>query len=137
MCRRINDISNKIIVKLRDQIQDFKYISLAFDESTDITDTDQLIIFVRGVKESFQITEEMLKLISLKGTTKSEDIFHAVVNYLCKNNFGLKILSRTSTDGAPAMVGKEKVAIKLLFDKIESTNKTNNCWKRDHSFIIH
>jgi len=79
----------------------------------------------------------MLKLISLKGTTKSEDIFHAVVNYLCKNNLGLKILSRTSTDGAPAMVGKEKVAIKLLFDKIESTNKINNCWKRDHSFIIH
>ncbi|KAL4136222.1 hypothetical protein QTP88_007773 [Uroleucon formosanum] len=69
VCRRINDISNEIIVKLRDRIQDFKYFSIAFDESTDISDTAQLVIFVRGVNESFQITEEMLKLISLKGTT--------------------------------------------------------------------
>lgn len=36
VCRRINDISNEIIVKLRDRIRDFKYFSLAFDESTDI-----------------------------------------------------------------------------------------------------
>lgn len=49
VCRRINDISNKIIVKLRDRIQDFKYFSIAFDESTDISDTAQLIIFVHGV----------------------------------------------------------------------------------------
>ncbi|CAI6372283.1 unnamed protein product [Macrosiphum euphorbiae] len=132
VCRRINDISNEIIVKLRDRIQDFKYFSIAFDESTDISDTAQLVIFVRGVNESFQITEEMLKLISLKGTTKGEDIFHAV-----ENNLDLEIISGISTDGAPAMVGKEKGAIKLLIDKIESTRKTNNFWKRDDLFIIH
>jgi len=137
VCRRINDISNEIIVKLRDRIQDFKYFSIAFDESTDISDTAQLVIFVRGVNESFQITEEMLKLISLKGTTKGEDIFHAVENSLCENNLDLEIISGISTDGAPAMVGKEKGAIKLLIDKIESTRKTNNFWKRDDLFIIH
>jgi len=53
VCSRINDISNKIIVKLRDRIQDFKYFSIAFDESTDISNTAQLVIFVRGVNESF------------------------------------------------------------------------------------
>ncbi|KAL4131458.1 hypothetical protein QTP88_008769 [Uroleucon formosanum] len=137
VCRRINDISNEIIVKLRDRIQDFKYFSIAFDESTDISDTAQLVIFVRGVNESFQITEEMLKLISLKGTTKGEDIFHAVENSLCENNLDLEIISGISTDGAPAMVGKEKGAIKLLIDRIESTRKTNNFWKRDDLFIIH
>jgi len=50
---------------------------------------------------------------------------------------GLEILSGVSTDGAPAMVGKEKLTIKLLIDKIESTNENNKCWKRDDLFIIH
>lgn len=78
VCRRINDISNEIILKLRDRIRDFKYFSLAFDESTDISDSAQLVVFLRGVNESFQVTEKMLNLISFKGTTTGEDIFHAV-----------------------------------------------------------
>lgn len=137
VCRRINDISNEIIIKLRDRIQDFKYFSLAFDESTDISDTAQIVVFVRGENESFKITKEMLNLISLKGSTKGEDIYHAVDKCLSENNLGLEFLSGISTDGAPAMVGKEKGAIKLLIDKIESKNKTNNCCNRDDLFIIH
>lgn len=66
----------------------------------------------------------MLKFKSLKGTTEGEDIFHAVENCLYENNLGLEILSGISTNGAPAMVGKERGAIKLLIDKIESTDKT-------------
>lgn len=38
----------------------------------------------------------------------------------------LERLSGISTDGAHAMIGKEKGAIKLLIDKIESSNKTSN-----------
>jgi len=87
VCRRINDISNEIIVKLCDRIQDFKYFSLDFDESTDISDTAQLVILVRGVNESFQIIEEMLKSISVKGTTKGEDIFHAIENCYAKTTW--------------------------------------------------
>jgi hypothetical protein len=75
VCRRINDISNEIIVKLRDRIQDFKYFSIAFVENTDISDTAQLIIFVREVNGSFQITEKMLKLISLKELQKVKIFF--------------------------------------------------------------
>jgi hypothetical protein len=57
VCRQINDISNKMIVKPCDPILDFKYFSLACDKSTDISDTTQLVVFIRGVKESFKITE--------------------------------------------------------------------------------
>jgi len=50
---------------------------------------------------------------------------------------GKEILFGISTDGAPAMIGKEKGAIILLIDKIETNNKTHNCCKRDDLFIIH
>jgi len=135
--RRINDISNEIILGLHNRIRDFKYFSLAFDESTDISDSAQLVVFIRGVNESFQVTEEMLNLISLKGTTTGEDIFNAIENCLCENSLDLENLSGISTDGAPAMIGKEKGAIKLLIDKIESNNKSSNGTKRDDLIIIH
>jgi len=59
----------------------------------------------------------MLKFISLKGTTKGEDIFHAVENCLYENNLDLEIIYGISTDGASAIVVKEKGAVQLLIDK--------------------
>jgi len=56
--------------------------------------------------------------ISLKDTTKVEDIFSA------KNHLYLEILFVTSTYGTPAMIGKEMGVIKLFIDKIKSKNKT-------------
>lgn len=53
----------------------------------------------------------MLNLKSLNGTT-TEGIFHAVENCSCENKMDLKILSKISTDEAPAMICREKRAIK-------------------------
>ena len=39
----------------------FEYFYLALDESTDTSDTSQLLIFVRGVNADFAITEESVE----------------------------------------------------------------------------
>lgn len=119
ICRRIDDISSEIVVTLRDKIKLFKAYSLAFDESTDISDTSQLVVFVRGVNDSFEVTEEMLNILSLKGTTRGEDVFEAVVKCLAENSLPLEALAGITTDGAPALVGKNKGAVKLLLDKVD------------------
>ena len=132
ICCRIDDISIEIVVTLRDQINQFKAYSLTFDESTDISDTSQLVIFIRGVNDSFQVTEEMLNLLNLKDTTREEDIFQAVEKCLDENSLNFEALSRVTTDGAPALVGKNKGAVKLLMDKLDCRSiKTNDI------FIIH
>ena len=51
------------------------FTPLPCDESTDAPDTAQLQIFLWGVDENFGITEELLDLKSLKGTTTDKDIF--------------------------------------------------------------
>ena len=56
--------------------------SLSFDESTDISDTTQLAIFILGVNEYFQVTQELLNFLSLKDTAKGEDVFLAIKKYL-------------------------------------------------------
>ncbi|GBP09324.1 General transcription factor II-I repeat domain-containing protein 2A [Eumeta japonica] len=56
----------------------FESFSIALDESTDLSDTAQLAIFIRGVDKEFTVTEELLALQPLKGTTTGEDIFNEV-----------------------------------------------------------
>ena len=57
----------------------FRYFSLALDESTDVTDTAQLLVFVRGVDEEFQTTQELAGLASLHGQTTGQEIFNHVL----------------------------------------------------------
>lgn len=44
---------------------------LALDESTDVAETAQLTIFIRGVDIHFKKPEELATLYPLKDTTKS------------------------------------------------------------------
>ena len=65
--RRIKDLSDHINVKLIDVIKSFKYFSLALDESCDISDTSELLIFIRGITEDFQIVEQLASMQPMKG----------------------------------------------------------------------
>lgn len=112
--RRIKEISLYLENKLKNTAANFKFFSLAVDESTDSSDTAQLAIFIRGVDKDFNITEELANLIPLKDTTKSSDLFQAVKNTLKYFSLNLEKMSGIATDGAPAMVGKKQGLVKLI-----------------------
>ena len=76
--RRINDLGEDIEGKLKDYLSTCDHYSLALDESTDQGDTAQLVIFIRGIDENFNVTEEMLDLCHMKGTTTGRDIYEYV-----------------------------------------------------------
>ena len=68
-------------------IPSFHAYSVALDESTDITDTAQLEIYVRGVEDNFEVMEELLTVIPMHGQTTTQDIFcqlcDAIVDAVC------------------------------------------------------
>lgn len=72
---RVEVIDNQFVSQLESKISKFKFFSFALDESTDITDTAQLLILIRGINDNFCVTEELACMRSLKGTTKGSDIF--------------------------------------------------------------
>lgn len=49
-----------------------KCFPIATDESTDICGTSQLLKFIRGIDLNFNVSEELVELCSLKGTTIRE-----------------------------------------------------------------
>lgn len=57
---------------------EFEFFSLACDESTDASDTAQLLIFLRGVDSEMNVSEELLDLQSLKNQTRGIDLFASV-----------------------------------------------------------
>ncbi|XP_066906459.1 general transcription factor II-I repeat domain-containing protein 2-like [Halyomorpha halys] len=100
----------------------FESFSIALDESTDLTETAQLVIFIRGVDKEFNVTEELLGLQPLKGTTTEEDIFNKVQKVF--RSFGLpwSRLVGACTDGAPSMVSLRKGFIGILNEKATELN---------------
>ena len=51
----------------------FQVFSIALDGSIDIQDTAQLLLYLGGIDENFEITEELLSMESLKDTVTGTD----------------------------------------------------------------
>ena len=113
--RRIEEIGSHLVNKLKTIVADSVYFSLALDESTDVTDTAQLLIFIRTVSKDFVVHEELLGLEPLHNTTKGQDIYDAVMKVLNIYAYGdNNRLSVIVTDGAKSMRGVQTGLVGLL-----------------------
>ena len=113
---------------LAENINKFSHFNLALDESTDINDTAQLTVFIRGVTDDFEVKEELLDLSSMKSTTTGEDITKEVLKVSEKFWLDPKKLTGLTTDGAPSMVEKHKEFCKNFLETFGSQEAAlNHC----------
>ncbi|GFR08065.1 general transcription factor II-I repeat domain-containing protein 2 [Trichonephila clavata] len=78
VARRVENIAENISSQLFDKNGHVEWFSLALDESTDVSDTAQVLIYIRGVDKSYEVHEELLDMYSIHGTTTGRDIFKGV-----------------------------------------------------------
>ena len=76
---RIQDMGNNITVQLATRTAKSIFFALAFDESTDVIDTAQLSIFIRGKSSDFELFEDLLALETFHDTTKGCDIAEVII----------------------------------------------------------
>ncbi|CAH1105999.1 unnamed protein product [Psylliodes chrysocephalus] len=114
VARRVEELAGDIEKTLIERSSHFVYYSVALDESTDLTDTAQLAVFIRGIDRNFSVTEEMAALVPMKGITRGCDLYEAFNTVLNRYNLKLTNLAGISTDGAPAMVGKNEGLIAII-----------------------
>ena len=133
--RKIDLISNQISNTLKTASNSFTYFTLAFDETTDILDTSQLSIFVRGVNDEMKVNEDFLDVIGLKERTTGSKVKDAVVKCAEDHGLDLKNLIGIATDGAPSMVGRNAGALTLILSYIDSLKEGSSA--TDEMFICH
>ncbi|KAI2644918.1 general transcription factor II-I repeat domain-containing 2-like protein [Labeo rohita] len=85
-------------------ITDCECFSLQLDESTDVSDTAQLCIFIRMVFNDMIAKVELLTVLPMKEHTRGEDIFQSFKNFMEKTRLPVCKLVSITTDRA--MVGR-------------------------------
>ena len=103
--RRICDMSEDITAQNIAAIKESPWHAIQLDESTDIASCAQLIVWVRFIKDG-DFVDEPLLCKSLETTTKGEDIFTKIDAFYNKEGLDFNKLIGSTTDGAPAMLGK-------------------------------
>ncbi|GBN43037.1 General transcription factor II-I repeat domain-containing protein 2 [Araneus ventricosus] len=94
----------------------------SMDESTDINDTAELVLFIKGVDENFEITEELACMRSLKGTTKGCDIFREFQEGFLTLKVPITNICNITTNGAPNMSGKKSGFLGLFNQNYPENN---------------
>ena len=136
MQRRRDDIAQQLKLSLQAKINKKENIFLfAVDESTDINDSAQLLIFARCLSSSFELCEDFLSMETLAARTRGEDIFIAVKNACIRSGLDLKYLRGICTDGAPAMTSNQQGFVTRFSDYV--SNEYDNKELINLHYIIH
>ena len=89
-------------------MKDSKFgFSMQLDESTDITNNAQLLVYTRYTTQNYDAKTESLMSKELSSTTKEKDVFKVLDNFFKQNKLEWKKLIGCTTDGAPFMLGRK------------------------------
>ena len=86
---------------------------MALDESTDISETSELLIFIRTVDKNFTVQEKLVKVCSLNEDTTGSNNYAAIESVIHQYG-GYKKCSCIVTDCAKAMTGNKTGLVGLL-----------------------
>ena len=89
----ISQISSNMYEQLCEKATYFSAYSIALDESTDITDTAQLAIYLSGIDDNLQVIAELLT------------IFRRLCDAIVNAGLPWKRLAGITTNGAPSVTG--------------------------------
>lgn len=112
--RRVEELAGNVTEQIKYRSSICSFFSLAMDESTDLSDTAQVTIFIRAVGEDFEVIEEVLGVEAMHGTTKGVDLFNTLKTCVERCDLDWRKLDSVCTDGAPAMTGTHIGCLSLL-----------------------
>jgi len=115
--------NNEVLAKdvhnqLKQDLSSADFYYLALNESCDITDTSQLIIYVKYLNNfSGKFYEELLTLLLLSGSSKENDLYNAVLMYVETEHLILKKIIYVTTDDA--MIGTHQDFLQRLRNNLK------------------
>ncbi|GLV20116.1 hypothetical protein CBL_21336, partial [Carabus blaptoides fortunei] len=129
---RIKDMSEDILQQIVEDIKNSPVkVSIQLDESTDVDNYSQLMVYIRYVKEQ-SVIEEFLFCEPLDLTTRGVDVFNHVNNFFKNHEISINIVGSICTDGAPAMLGKHSGFIAYIKKEVPEVTITH-CMLHRHA----
>ena len=113
MATALQDIRTQLILEVKSSIHGL--FSIQLDESTDVSNFSQLMVFVRWATTD-GLQEEILYCSPLETTTRAADVLVNVENFFIKHDLKWQNLCSVCTDGASAMLGARSGFAKLIRD---------------------
>lgn len=114
--RRIDDMAEDIKNQVIDAVKQSPFFAIQLDESTDVAQCSQLLVFVRYIQD-YTIRDEILFSTELTTTTKAVDVMSAVTDFFGKHDLSWHKLIGVCTDGAPSMLGSRSGFVQLVREK--------------------
>ncbi len=95
-------VSHKII----DCLHSTDYFTIMIDETTDCSNSEQVVICCRWVDSSLEAHEEFMGLYQV-GSTKASALVHVIKDFLLRSNLSISKLRGQCYDGASSMCGSK------------------------------
>ncbi len=114
--RCIHEMAENVRTQQTPGLKDATVFSIALDESVDVNDIPRLAVMARYCDSS--VREELCCLKPMPDTTKGEDIAKVLIEHFEERGINIRKVFAVTTDGAPAMVGRQKGAVKLIEEKV-------------------
>ncbi|XP_076062498.1 protein FAM200C-like [Oratosquilla oratoria] len=102
--KRIDELSQDIKVQTLDQVRASPVFAIQCDETTDVAQCSQLLMYARFVSGN-NIKEEIMFCHPMESFTTAEAIFDVISDFFQENQLSWESLVGVCTDGAPAMRG--------------------------------
>ena len=115
--RRVEDMAANVKMQQAVALQSVNSFSVTLDESVDINDIPRLAIIARYCSDD-NVQEELCCLSLMYGSTKGADILEKFINHFKKRQIDIKKIFSVTTDGAVAMVGRDRGFVALIKEKI-------------------
>nr|XP_033332759.1 general transcription factor II-I repeat domain-containing protein 2-like [Megalopta genalis] len=100
----IHEMASNASQQLNVIAKKFVVFSLAFDKLIDTSGASQLAVFIRGIDDTFALTEELLDIFFVKDDAKGEDILSCIEEAIKYNNLDWCKLVAVATNGTPSIV---------------------------------
>ena len=113
---QIHEMSDNIKSIVLPKIDASPVFALQLDESADISNLSQLLVYVRYVADE-RINEEFLFCQLLETTSKAVDVFQMLIDFFDKTELSWSKLVGVCTDSAAAMIGANSGLISLVKQK--------------------
>ena len=97
------------------------------DETTDLSNTEQLFFCLRYVDSSLEVHEELIGLYSLESTS-AESVMFTIKDVLLRMNLRIENCRGQCCDGASTMSGQKSGVAKMMMDLEHRALYTNCYW---------